>query len=98
MGIWCCLRAQTVRKAISPFTRDRALPSKGWGAVLLPALALQATGPERWKIQYFYDKASYSLNIQDFRCPSSSRCIAVGSIEDRKGHARGTAISTNDGG
>ena len=53
---------------------------------------------ERWKIQFFYDKAGSSLNIQDLRCPSASRCVAAGSIFDKKGHAKGTVISTNDGG
>lgn len=66
--------------------------------VLLLALPVLALSAERWKIQFFYDKAGSSLNIQDLRCPSLSRCVAVGSIEDRKGHAKGTVISTANGG
>lgn len=89
MGIWCCRRAQSVRKATS-----RTRP----GLVLLLALPGLAAAAERWKIQFFYDKASSSLSIQDFKCPSTSHCIGVGSIEDRKGHVKGTVVSTSDGG
>jgi hypothetical protein len=65
---------------------------------LLLALPGLLGAAERWKIQFFYDKAASSLEIQDIRCPSATRCIAVGSIIDKKGHAKGTLISTNDGG
>lgn len=98
MGIWCCLRARTVRKVISPRVRDMVLAWTRRSLVLLLALPSFAQAAERWKIQFFYDKASSSLNIQDLTCPSTSRCIAVGSIEDKKGHVKGTAISTDDGG
>ena len=89
MGIWCCLQARTVRKVINWTSQS---------LVLLLALQCVAPAAERWKLQYFYDKANSSLNIQDLRCPSTTRCVAVGSIEDRKGHAKGTVISTSDGG
>jgi Photosynthesis system II assembly factor YCF48 len=87
-----------VRKVISPLRSNGALTWKGWGAFLLLTLPGLAQAAERWKIQFFYDKASSSLNIQDLACPSTSRCVAVGSIEDKKGHVKGTSISTNDGG
>lgn len=89
METWCCRRARTVRKVTS---RTRQ------SLVLLLALPGIVSAGERWKIQFFYDKAGSSLSIQDLKCPSASRCIAAGSIEDRKGHARGTVISTSDGG
>jgi len=89
MGIWCSLQARIVYKVISR-TRQSLL--------LLLALPALAPAAERWKIQFFYDKASSSLNIQDIRCLAPSRCVAVGSIEDRKGHTKGTLISTSDGG
>jgi hypothetical protein len=98
MGIWCCLRARTVQKAISPRLRDLVLAWTRRSLVLLLALPGLAHAAERWKIQFFYDKASSSLNIQDLTCPSTTRCIAVGSIEDKKGHVKGTSISTDDGG
>src|ERR1700683_3463353 len=89
MRIWCCLQARIVLKVIN-WTRLSLL--------LVLALPGRAPAAERWKLQFFYDKASSSLNIQDIRCLSPRRCVAVGSIEDRKGHAKGTVISTSDGG
>ena len=78
--------------------RDMVLAWTRRSLLLLLALPSFAQATERWKIQFFYDKASSSLIIQDLTCPSTSRCIAVGSIEDKKGHVKGTAISTDDGG
>ena len=89
MAIWCCRRAQTVSRVTS-----RARQS----LVLLIALPGLLAAAERWKIQYFYDKADSGLTIQDLKCPSTSHCVAVGSVEDRKGHAKGTLLSTTDGG
>jgi hypothetical protein len=66
--------------------------------VLLLALPGLLAAAERWKIQFFYDKADSGLTIQDLKCPSTSHCVAVGSVEDRKGHAKGALISTRDGG
>jgi hypothetical protein len=66
--------------------------------VLLLALPGLLAAAERWKIQYFYDKADSGLTIQDLKCPSTSHCVGIGSIEDRKGRAKGTLISTSDGG
>lgn len=57
-----------------------------------------ACADERWKIQYFYDKADSSLNIRDLQCPSPTHCVAAGSIEDKKAHAKGTVVWTGDGG
>lgn len=90
MGIWCCLRVRTVRRAISNSTRQ--------SLVLILALPGLLSAVERWKIQFFYDKAGSSLNFQDLQCLSASRCVAVGAIEDRKGRSRGTLVSTSDGG
>ena len=66
--------------------------------VLLVSLSLPLSAEERWKIQFFYDKAGSTLNIQDLQCPSVTRCVAVGAIEDRKGRSKGTVVSTDDGG
>ncbi len=49
-------------------------------------------------MQFFYDKAGASLDIRDLQCPSVSRCIAAGAIEDKKGHSKGTVVITSDGG
>ncbi len=87
MRSWCCRRVRIVRKA-NPGTR----------LALLLALPLLAPAAERWKIQYFYDKANSSLDIRDLQCPSASRCIATGAIEDKKGHSKGAVIVTGDGG
>lgn len=66
--------------------------------VLLLLFSHPSSAAERWKIQFFYDKAGSSLNIQDLQCPSATRCVAVGTIEDRKGRAKGTVVTTDDGG
>ena len=65
---------------------------------LLLALPILAAGSERWKIQFFYDKAGASLDIRDLQCPSATRCIGAGAIEDKKGRSKGTVILTSDGG
>ena len=49
-------------------------------------------------MQFFYDKAGSSLDIRDLQCPSASRCIAAGSIEDKKGHSKGAVVLTSDSG
>jgi hypothetical protein len=49
-------------------------------------------------MQYFYDKSGSSLDIRDLQCPSASRCIAAGAIDDSKGHSKGVVILTSDGG
>lgn len=64
--------------------------------LLIVPLAVQAA--DRWKMQYFYDKSGASLDIRDLQCPSASRCIAAGAIEDNKGHSKGVVILTSDGG
>jgi len=77
-----------VVKAFSNLTR--------LGLVLL--LPLSLTAADRWKIQFFYDKSGSTLSIQDLACPSITRCVAVGVIEDRKGHSKGTVVKSDDGG
>jgi hypothetical protein len=72
--------------------------SIGRSLVLLLVLPFLTLGGERWKIQYFYDKAGASLDIRDLQCPSASRCIGAGTIEDKKGHAKGTVLLTSDSG
>lgn len=81
-----------MQKAIRPGAR-RLAP-----LVLLLALPFLTLGAERWKIQFFYDKAGASLDIRDLQCPSASRCIGAGTMEDKKGHAKGTVLFTSDGG
>jgi len=78
-----------VRRAI-----NRTRPS----LVLLLALPGILCAAERWKIQYFYDKAGASLNIRDFQCPSATHCIGAGAIIDKKGDSKGAVILTADGG
>jgi hypothetical protein len=57
-----------------------------------------AEAEERWKVQFFYDKAESVLNLRDLQCPSAQRCIAVGVIVDKKGHENGVTVQTADGG
>ena len=64
--------------------------------LLAPCFRLRAE--ERWKIQFFYDKADTVLNIRDLQCPSAQRCIAAGVISDKKGHEKGANVLTSDGG
>jgi hypothetical protein len=70
----------------------------GAALVVLLLLSVPVSAEERWKIQFFYDKAGSTLNIQDLQCPSTTHCVAVGSIDDRKGRSKGTVVSTDDGG
>jgi hypothetical protein len=65
---------------------------------LLLALPLLAPAAEKWKIQYFYDKAGLAFDIRDLQCTSATRCVGAGSIDDKKGHSKGTVILTTDGG
>lgn len=65
---------------------------------LVPLLPLSLAAADHWKIQFFYDKAGSTLNIQDLACPSTTRCVAVGTIEDRNGRSKGTVVRTDDGG
>ena len=62
------------------------------------SLSFSAHAAERWKIQFFYDKPDVTLAIQDLRCPSASHCIAAGSIDDKKGRAKGVVLLTSDAG
>jgi hypothetical protein len=53
---------------------------------------------EHWKMQFFHDKDDSTLELRDIQCPSAQRCIAAGVLEEEKGHAKGTAVVTSDGG
>ena len=53
---------------------------------------------DRWKMQYFYDKADSGLDIHDIQCPSAQRCIAAGVIQDKNGREKGAVLVTSDGG
>jgi photosynthesis system II assembly factor YCF48-like protein len=57
-----------------------------------------AHAEDRWKMQFFYDKADSIFDIQDIRCPSIQRCIAAGVISDKKDHEKGATVVTSDGG
>ena len=93
-----------MRKATSPgarvplLTRGAIRTRRGTGIVLLLALPFLAPANERWKVQFFYDKAGASLDIRDLQCPSATRCVGAGAIEDKKGRSKGTVILTSDGG
>jgi hypothetical protein len=63
--------------------------------LLVPSFSHAA---ERWKIQFFYDKAGASFDIRDFQCPSVSRCIAGGVIVEKNGHSKNTVLLTTDAG
>jgi hypothetical protein len=69
-------------------------------SLLLLQLLLASPGEaqERWKIQFFHDKADSSLNILDLECSSAQRCIAAGVITDRNDRQKGVLVSTRDGG
>jgi hypothetical protein len=53
---------------------------------------------ERWRMQLLYDKDNSTLELRDIQCPSATRCVAAGVIEEDKGHPKGTAVLTSDGG
>jgi photosystem II stability/assembly factor-like uncharacterized protein len=86
------------QQAKTPAPVGQTLPSANLGFVLILLLSLPLSAAERWKIQFFYDKAGSTLNIQDLQCPSATRCVAVGTIEDRKGRSNGALVTTEDGG
>ncbi|MEQ1886389.1 MAG: YCF48-related protein [Bryobacteraceae bacterium] len=78
----------------------------GYGLACLIALGIASTcrvfaqKPADWALQYFYDEEKSELVIADLACPSASRCIAVGTIQDRdgRGKPRFTAVVTSDAG
>src|SRR5271166_1772663 len=86
---WFCLRAPDVSGAVKTAAFFFAL-SLG---LALPALAAQ-----RWKIQYSYQKLDSMLELRDFTCPSTERCIAVGVLFEKSGHQQGVVVLTSDGG
>jgi hypothetical protein len=52
----------------------------------------------RWTIQYLYDHADANFAIEDLECPTAQRCIAAGSIDDKRGREEGAVVVTTDGG
>ena len=63
-------------------------------AFLLPAILGAA---EHWSVQYFYDKNKSTLTINDLKCPSATRGVAVGFLtEGRK--RQPVSLLTSDGG
>lgn len=53
---------------------------------------------EHWQMQFFHDKLESSLDLRDLQCPSPTRCIAAGVLQEQKGDPKGTAVVTSDGG
>jgi hypothetical protein len=72
----------------------RAFPAF-FACFLLPCLV---HAEERWKMQFFYDKAGSVLQIGDLQCPSVQRCIASGVIVGKNGREKGVTVLTSDGG
>jgi hypothetical protein len=64
--------------------------------VVLSAATLPAQ-PQRWKIQYFYDREKTSLTINDFAFPSAKYGIAVGYVAEGK-REDAMSVVTSDGG
>lgn len=65
---------------------------------LLTIFPFLALAEERWKIQFFYDRADSVLDVHDFKCSSASHCLAAGIIEDKRGRERGAVVVTTNGG
>ena len=66
-------------------------------AVSLLLAVAELHADSKWKLQFFYDRDRSALEIRDLQCPSALRCIAAGVIFE-KGHPKGTAVVTSDGG
>src|SRR5437868_11649575 len=49
-------------------------------------------------MQLYYDKDNSTLELRDIQCPSATKRIAAGVIDEDKGHHKRTAIVTSDGG
>jgi len=67
----------------------------------LCVVLLVATGPlaaQKWRMQYFYDKAKTELHIADLAFPSPTRGVAVGTIEENGKRQKSVAVLTSDGG
>jgi hypothetical protein len=67
-------------------------------AASLAGLSATLHAADRWKIQYFYDQPGANFNIRDMDCPSAKRCVAAGTITDRKDHQQGAVVVSSDGG
>jgi photosystem II stability/assembly factor-like uncharacterized protein len=79
--------------------RKRAVPRARIGclmaALLVAACPLSA---QKWRMQYFYDKAKTELHIVDLQFPSTARGVAVGFIEENGKNRKSVALVTSDGG
>lgn len=64
---------------------------------MLLLLLCLPVGAAQWKMQYFYDKDTSSLEIRDLRCPAVKTCLAASVLVD-KGKPKGTLVATYDGG
>lgn len=67
-------------------------------AVALVFLCLPLLAVQRWNIQYSYHKLDSLIQLRDFTCPSTQRCIAAGVIAGKNGHEQGVVVLTSDGG
>ena len=63
--------------------------------LVLSGLPLQ--GANQWKMQFFYDKDTSSLEFRDLRCPSPTTCLGAAVLLDR-GKPKGILVATYDGG
>ena len=87
MQTWCCHRAPNVSGT-----------AKTLAVLFLLSLLPPAHAAQRWKIQYSYQKLDSSLELKDFVCPSTQRCIAAGEIFEKSGRQQGVVVLTSDGG
>lgn len=60
-------------------------------------LASSAQAAEHWRLQYFHDSETSSLNITDLQFPSPQRGMAIGYIFEGR-RSRPSALVTSDGG
>lgn len=72
------------------------------GAIALAAgvaalFGQSARSPQKWRVQYFYDKDKSVLNIADLQFPSATRGVAVGTIVEGRSQ-KPVAVVTSDGG
>ena len=63
----------------------------------LVAAGMSPLAAQKWQVQYFYDQAKSTFDIDDLQFPSADRGVAVGVIREGK-HEEPTSIVTADGG
>jgi photosystem II stability/assembly factor-like uncharacterized protein len=79
---------------VSAAARARAF----FATFALLCFSASVAAEDRWKIQFFYDKADSVFDIRDIQCSSAQRCIAAGVIQDKSGREKGATVLTSDGG